>query len=280
VAPATDTKILADWNGLMIAAMAAVASRLGRTDLVEHAARAADFVRGSMTPQGRLKHFYAEGQARVDAFLDDYAFFGRGCLELFAALGRREDFETARDCADTLLARFEDPRGGFFFTSRDAEQVLMRSRDLFDGAVPSGNSAATELMLRLYALTGVDEYRKAGEAALAALGPRAAENPYGSAAFLAVADRHALGYADVVVVGSSDDAGGARKLRQAALGAYAPEVSVYMVGDGELAWLPSALRGKAPIAGRSTAYVCRGQACGQPTSEPGELAAQVAQPLA
>jgi uncharacterized protein YyaL (SSP411 family) len=184
IPPATDTKVLADWNGLMIGAMAATGRRLGRSDLVSRAARASDFVRSCMMKGGRLMHFFGEGQARVDGFLDDYAFFGRGCLEAFAALGRRADLESALECADAIVTRFTAEHGGFFFTPVDSEPLVARSRDLFDGAVPSGNSVAAELLLRLYDLTAKDDYRRAGERAVDAFLGSALSNPYGCAHLL------------------------------------------------------------------------------------------------
>ena len=273
VAPATDRKILADWNGLMIGAMALAARRVGRLDLIESAAGAADFVRERMWDGEGLKHFLAEGEARVAGFLDDYAFFGRGCLEVFLALGRPEDFESARRAADVLIEDFEDrERGGFYFTRRDGERLLVRTRDLFDGAVPAGNSVAAELLLRLYQLTGNDEYRRAGEATVAAFLAAACANPYAGSHLLTVAERHRRGYVVVVVAGDVADPA-TRSLERAAIETLCPEASVYVTAGALDDRLPVAVRGKIGAGrDRTVAYVCRHQTCAPPVSDPRELA--------
>jgi uncharacterized protein YyaL (SSP411 family) len=273
VAPATDTKVLADWNGLMIGAMASVGRRLARPDLVARAASAGDFVRSRMMKDGRLLHFFAEGAARVDGFLDDYAFFGRGCLEVFAALGRREDLATAIACADALVARFVAPNGGFYFSALDAEPLVARSRDLFDGAVPSGNSVATELLLRLYDLTANDDYRRVGEEALRGFLGSALSNPYGCAHLLTIAERHAKHYTSVAIAGGHGDVNGARELENVALRVHAPGVTVFVLPDEAPGWAPEALKGKVAIDGHSAAYVCRGQTCSAPVTKAEDLAA-------
>jgi uncharacterized protein YyaL (SSP411 family) len=267
IAPATDTKTLADWNGLMIGSMARVGRLFSRTDLVQCAARAADFVRSRMLRDGRLLHFYAEGEARVDGFLDDYAFFGRGCLELFFALGRRDDVETATMCARTLTTAFADEeRGGFFFTGRDGERLIARGRDGFDGALPAGNSMAADLLLRLHALTGDVVFGEAGARAVTAFTEAAVRNPYGGAYLLSAAARQRRGYATVVIVGAG------QSLVEAALTVHCPEAAIISLTDDAMAeWLPEALRGKRADGAEPTAYVCRGATCGAPVRTAEEL---------
>lgn len=274
--PERDEKIVTDWNGLMISTMALAGRALGRPDYVASASRAADFVRARLVVDGRVRHVFSGGEARIDGFLDDYAFLGRGCLDLFGAGGRPEDFATAELCARGLLSRFEDPvRGGFFFTASSDAPLVARTRDLFDGAVPSGNSVAAELLLRMWVLTGEDSYRRAGHGVLDSFGKEALANPYGGAHLLCVARRSRLGWTTVVIVGS-----GPRRsaLERAALGAYHPEVDVYSVEDGAVQWLPSALAGKKPVDGAPTAYICRAGTCGAPIIDPGELAEQLRRP--
>jgi len=273
--PGRDEKIVTDWNGLMISAMAIAGRLFARPDYLESAARAADFVRAQLFKGSRARHIFADGSGRVEGFLDDYAFFGRGCLDLFEAGGRREDFETAESCARELLRGFEDKvRGGFFFTSSSGEPLVARTRDLIDGAVPSGNSVAAELLLRTWVLTGKDEYRRAGERVLCTFGGEAVDNPYGGSHLLSVVVRSRRGWATVVIVGD-----GPRDcaIERAATAAYHPEVGVYYVcaQDGSQSWLPSALAGKSSVDGKPTAYLCRGATCGTPILEPSELVSQL-----
>jgi uncharacterized protein YyaL (SSP411 family) len=229
----------------------------------------------------RLRHFLADGEARVPALLDDYAFFGRGSLDLFYATSRPEDLQGALDCARSLLARFEDhEKGGFFLTAADAEKLIVRPRDLHDGAVPAGNSVATELMLRLYQITGDDDFRRAGEAALAAAFGVAMTNPYACAYMLAVAQQHRRGFATVVVARADGDDAGAAALVHSALHASGAETSVLVIDEPDAAWLPEPVRGKPPVSGRSAAYVCRGSVCLAPMTDAGALAAAFDAPAA
>jgi uncharacterized protein YyaL (SSP411 family) len=259
----------------MIGAMAVAGRRFARGDLVDAACRAADFVRTHMTREGRLLHFYAEGAARIPGMLDDYAFFGRGCLEAFFAGRRRDDFESARACADSIVRHFEDDRrGGFYSTADDARELIVRPRDHFDGAVPSGYSVATELLLRLHQLTGIDEYRRAGEAALAAALKTAQSNPHACAHLLCVAQQHSRGYVTIVIAPAShEDDGRARVLEEVSLEGYFPGTSVLPLPSGDPEWMPSAAIGKTAVDGRDTAYVCRGQTCEAPVTDPEALLA-------
>jgi hypothetical protein len=269
VPPATDVKHLADWNGLMIGAMAKAGRALQREDFVAAARRAADFVRARMFSGTTLMHFATDSGCRVAGFLDDHACFGRGCLELFFAGARRADLDSACMAADVLCDRFEDAaRGGFFFTAAGEEAPLLRSRDLMDGAVPSGNSVATELLLRLWQLTGRDRYRAVGERALEALLPSAVAHPHGGGHMLNVAQRHRRGYG-VVVITDADSAEGSAMVHRA-LELHAPELSVLALSAGpEPGWLPEPVRGKSTAAAAAT--VCRAGTCFTPAHSAADL---------
>jgi len=276
VAPGRDEKIVSDWNGLMISAMAAAGQRLQRPDFVQAALAAIDFVRQHLLDGGRLRHVHAQGQAKVDGFLDDYAFFGRGCLDAFAAAGRPQDLQSAQMCADVLLERFEDPQhGGFYFTAGDGEPLVARTRDLTDGAIPAGNSVAAELLLRLWELTGTEAFRRSGQAVIDAFAADALRNPYGAAHLLCIADRHRQGWISAVVVG---DPAGRAPLQRCAVEDYLPALTVICLDDdADQSELPPALRDKRPISGRPTVYVCRGTSCSPPAHDPVELVALLEQ---
>jgi uncharacterized protein YyaL (SSP411 family) len=269
VAPVTDRKVLTDWNGLVIAAMAAAGRLFGRPDLVDTARRAADFIRTTMWPGDVLFHFSAEGQVRVPAFLGDYAFFGRACLELYAATARLEYLGVAERCANVLLTSFEDREsGGFFFAARGDDPEMWRDKDLSDGAVPSGNAVATELLARLYALTGNPTHARAAAASLAAWGGTAMDNSYAGAHLLSVTHRDSLGYGAVVVASVGRDSA----LLEAALRLHAPEITILSVPPGSTGVIDGILRGKAPVGNRDTAYLCRGSTCGEPIQDEDVLA--------
>lgn len=267
VPPATDRKIVADWNGLMISAMARGGRALGRRDFVAAAERAAAFVGSAMIDESGLKHVHAGGSSRVPGFLDDHAFFGRACLDVFEVRPQPGLLRTAVWCADRLLAEFAGEDGGFWFTGSRGENLVARTCDLHDGAVPAGNSVAAELMLRLWSLTGEERYRRAGQGVVDRFLADALRNPYGSAHLLAVAERSRRGWRTVAVVGEPD---ARERLSDAARDVYDP-ASTVIAFDSDEDWLPAALRGKAAPPAGARAYVCEAATCSAPVGEPAEL---------
>ena len=156
VHPLKDDKILTDWNGLMIAALAKGAQALGESRYREAAKRAATFILNQMrTPEGRLLHRYRDGQAGLPALVDDYAFLIWGLLELYEATFDAGYVRTALELNRDLLRYYwDDEAGAFYFTAKDAEELLVRRKEAYDGAVPSGNSVAALNLLRLGRITG------------------------------------------------------------------------------------------------------------------------------
>lgn len=270
IAPETDRKIVTDWNALTIGAMAIAGQAAGRVDLIDAAVRAADFLRENLFgPQG-LRHVYAAGVAKVPAFLDDYAFLGRACLDLFGARPRAEYFETAKRCADTLLEEFlDEENGGFHFSSFRQQGLVARTCDLHDGAVPAGNSVAAELMLRLWMYTGEDRYRAGGEAVVDRFVGESLQNPYGGSHLLAVASRMADGLRSVVIVGEPESR---EEFRSSLRDLYDPGCTVVCLDSPDAEWLPEALRGKSAPAEGARAYVCAGLSCSPPVATAQELA--------
>ncbi|MFQ5477726.1 MAG: thioredoxin domain-containing protein [Candidatus Binatia bacterium] len=266
VAPTRDDKVLADWNGLMIGSMAHVGRLLGRSDLLAVASGAADFIRRRMTEGSGLLHFFGEGRSRVTAFLGDYAFFGRGCLELFMATGDKSAFDSAVFCGQRLIANFEDPGGGFFDCAGNNADLLVRTREAEDGAVPSANAVAAELLLRLNQLTADDGYRRAGEAALEVLEPRALSHPYSGGQLLYLADCYSQGFPCVIVVGEDEAAAEGREgLVAAALREPLPGLSVFSLPRARAEdWLPVAFHGKTVNGEPPVAYLCVGSSCEAP----------------
>jgi uncharacterized protein YyaL (SSP411 family) len=272
VAPVTDRKVLTDWNGLMIASMAVAGRLFGRSDFVEAAARSADFIRTTMWPGDVLFHFSAEGDVRVPGFLDDYAFFGRACLELYAATEQTKYLEVAERCASALVRSFEDvENGGFFFSTRGDDPEIWREKDMNDGAVPSGNAVASELFARLYALTGEPSHARVAETTLAAWGETALENPYAGAHLLSVTHRDSLGYGAVVVARVRSDS----TLLESALRLHAPELTILSASPDSTRAVEGIVAGKAPVGNRDTAYLCRGSTCSAPIFDANGLATAV-----
>jgi len=271
VAPATDRKVVADWNGLMISAMTRGGRLLGRDDLVDAAVRSARFVLSDLMAEGTLAHVRGGGGRRVPGFLDDYAFFARACLDLFEARPAEGFIAIALSLAERLLAEFSDREGGgFYFTGSRAEALVARTCDLHDGAVPGGNSVAAELLFRLWALTGEEKYRVSAQGVVDRFLTDALRVPYGSAHLLTVVRRELCGPRSVVILG---DAAGRRRLEAAALASRGSASVVIAVGDEGRDGLPPAMRGKKAPAEGALAWVCEGSTCSLPVATVEELGA-------
>jgi len=167
IRPGRDEKILAAWNGLMIAGMARAARVFDRPDWLRSAQRAIDFVHGTLWRDGKLLATYKDGKAHLNAYLDDHAYLLNALLELMQAGYRSTDMTFARQLADALLERFEDKQdGGFFFTSHDHEVLIQRNKTGTDNSIPSGNGIASKALLRLSELTGETRYAEAADRCL------------------------------------------------------------------------------------------------------------------
>ncbi|HOW81660.1 MAG TPA: thioredoxin domain-containing protein [Spirochaetota bacterium] len=274
VHPHRDDKILADWNGLMIAALARGAQALGDPELLRAAAAAMDFVTGSMqNGDGRLLHRYRKGEAAIDGNLDDYAFVIWALLELYEATFDARYLVKALEYQSHLYDFFQDAAGGgFFFTAVDAEQLLMRPRELYDGAVPSGNSVAFLNTLRLSRITG-DTDERAREI-FRAFCPHADASPSAFTYFLCGLD-FALGPASEVIIAGQMGRPDTKELIGALRGSYIPnKVVVFRPESGgsrDIDAICPRLQSYSTINGRATVYVCRNFACAQPTSHPKEM---------
>jgi uncharacterized protein len=269
--PARDDKALAAWNGLAIAAFAE-ASRLQNGEFyVAIAQRAAEAVlRGLRTPDGRLKRSWKDDRATADGVLEDYANLADGLLSLYEATFDDRWFTIARELADVMLAHFADPDRGFFDTADDHERLVTRPKDVQDNAVPSGNSMAALVLLRLAALTGEGSYGSAAERALRLVVAFVARYPTGFANWLCAMDFALADVVELAIVGPPGNPDLERLIAPAREG-YRPN-QVIAVGDPATSVVPL-LGGRFAMDGRPTAYVCRNFACRQPVTEPEALAA-------
>ena len=174
--PLRDDKVLASWNGLMISAMAVGGRVLGEPRWIEAGARAASFVLDRMRHEGRLLRSFRDGRARLNAYLDDYAFLGQGRPHLYEATFDPRWLREAVALADAVEARYADrEHGGWFMTSDDHEKLLAREKPNYDGAEPSGSSVQLLDVLRLHELTSDDRFRQVAERALRSFAPPLAE---------------------------------------------------------------------------------------------------------
>lgn len=268
VRPGLDDKILTAWNGLMIEGLAVAGRLLGREDFIAAAERAFEFIyHHCRRVDGRLLAACKDGQAHLNAYLDDYAFLLAAGLELLQCRWRTDDLRWLLSLADRLLDGFEDPEeGGFFFTSDDHEALIHRPKSLTDESTPSGNAVAALAILRLGRLVGDSRYTAAAERALAAAGPVLRRYPHGHGALL-IALAESLAPGDFVVV-----RGRAEQLptwTDAARGEDGPGRMVFAIPN-EAGDLPGNLARHWAEAGE-VAYLCSGTTCLPPIRDPGEL---------
>lgn len=275
--PLTDTKVLACWNGLMIAALARTGLVFARPDLVERARTAAAFLLAAQVQDGRLLRSSQGGRARHPGMLEDHAFLAAGLLELFEATGEARWLTGALSLHATLRARFADAAGGFFRTADDHERLLAREKPGYDGAEPTGNSVAALTLLRLSALTGDDRLREEGEATLRAFGVLLSGHPAALGEMLLAVD-FALGpVRELALVRPAGVTN--RPLVDAVVRRFSPRQVLVRAEEGPahaaLAELCALLRDRGALDGRATAYVCERQACKLPVTTPEALLAQL-----
>jgi hypothetical protein len=190
--PSLDDKVLTDWNGLMISAMARAGSVLGEEHLVQAAEQAMRFLRnGPAADLNDLLHRYRDGDSGIEGFVDDYAFLGWGLLECHRSTGKEEYLRDAEQVLGALNKRFQDPqRGGLSFTPLDREPFLTRFTESFDGALPSGSSVAAYANLLLAELAGNTEPRQAAISSMKSVAGRLQEIPTGHTFWLCALDRY------------------------------------------------------------------------------------------
>jgi hypothetical protein len=282
VHPAIDDKILAAWNGLAISALSEVGRVLGDSTYIEAAVRAADFVLTHLRDEtGRLRRSWRNGRAGSLAFADDHALMAEACLTLYETTFDLRWYEEARRLAADLLRSFHDPeRGGFFQTGTDAEPLPVRPKELYDNAVPSGNSVAADVLLRLALLTGEMDLDQAGRSALRLVrdGMERAPSAFGHA--LGALELTLSRAKEVAVVGVLEDPRTRALAEEVTVRRFFPD-HVLSVGDPDderSRELVPLLRDRVAIDGRPTAYVCEGFVCRMPVTDPAALAVQLVEP--
>ncbi|HUU39138.1 MAG TPA: thioredoxin domain-containing protein [Candidatus Desulfaltia sp.] len=274
--PLKDTKVLADWNGLMIAALAKAARALGRTDYAEAARAAAVYIRDTMTVQGKLHHRSAEGEVAVPAFLDDHAFLIWGLLELYEATFDKGFLSWAVELSEDAIRGFWDEReGGFFFTSAELHKDLpARRKELYDGALPSGNSVMFSNLVRLGRLLGRLDLEEKAQRTVEAFSGKISQHPAAYTQFLCGLD-FAFGPAREVVVAGRRDAPDTGAMFDVLGKRFIPEAVVLFrpVGEShpEIVNLAPYTEPMVMLEGRATTYICSNYSCDRPTTEPEEL---------
>ena len=282
--PGLDDKVILDWNGMMIGAMARGYQVFGEDRWLEAARKAARFLLDNLrTEDGEWLRTWREGRGQIPAFQTDLAALLLGMLDLYESDFDLTWLEAARDLADRMIRDFEDrEHGGFFYVSeRDATPVT-RTKNPFDNATPSGNSLAAHGLLRLSRISADgDDYLRAAEAAVRLLSDLAVRMPAGFSNLLCALDAFAASTSSpeiVVAPGGAED-------RAAMLAAirrpYAPDKIVLEVPSGDATDTPidpTLVAGRDPVDGRTAAYICRNRTCSLPTCDPADVAGELRAP--
>jgi uncharacterized protein YyaL (SSP411 family) len=276
VHPQKDDKILVDWNGLMIAALAKGAQALDDESYSKEAARAADFILSRMRDRdGRLLHRYRLGEAGLRANLDDYAFLIWGLIELYEASFDTRYLESALELNEIQLRHFWDEKeGGFYFTADDGESLLVRFKETYDGAVPAGNSVAALNLARLGRMTANAGYEEKAEKTSLIYSRNVERMPSAHTQFLVAVDFWKGPSYEIVVAGSlaGDDTG---KMLTALRGRFIPnKVLLFRPVDVEspgITRLAAFTKSQSSVGGKATAYVCRNFRCELPTTDVGKM---------
>jgi uncharacterized protein YyaL (SSP411 family) len=280
IPPGKDTKILTSWNGLMLAPLAEGSLILDEPRYAEAASRAARFLLDTMRgPDGRLLHSYKDGQAKFNAYLDDYANFIDGLTRLFEATGEPRWIEAAIDLAGVMIEEFHDAdRGGFFYVGKNHEALIARQKDAYDNATPSGNAMAATALARLASLTGRADFDQVARSTLEAVRLVMEKAPTAAGQSLVALDGLLAPPKEFAVIGADDPA----ELRQALRAIHArfdPHKVVAPVVAGtwsdQLAQLVPLVQDRPAIDGRITTYICEAFACQAPVVGLEELRAKL-----
>ena len=277
IRPHRDDKILTSWNGLMIAALAYGGATLDEPRYTHAAARAAEFLLSSVMPQGRLLRRYRDGEAAYPATLEDYAFFLDGLLELYEASFDPRWLAQARRLAEQMLARcWDEAGGGFFLRGTDEPPLIAQSKEVYDGATPSGNSMAVVGLLRLGRLTGDARLEGFGRRALEAFAPALARSPLASPQMFSAVDL-ALGPTREIVIAGPPEAPDTTAMLQMLRERFLPRAVVLLhppgPGGAAIEALAPDVAAQGMLEGKPTAYVCEHFVCRLPVHELGALAA-------
>jgi hypothetical protein len=310
VHPGRDDKILAEWNGLMIHALAEAGAVLARPDYVSAARNAAGFLLSRMCISGapgyshsprstiddrlstilhrpssivhrpselRLFRTYKDGRAHLNAYLEDYAAVAVGLVALYEADFDLRWLQAAEALARTILGHFSDDQGGGFFqTSDDHERLVARRKDFIDSAVPSGNSLAAELFLHLGVLLGKPEYAEYASGIMQLMADAMGAQPGAFGRLLCALDAYLDPGHEIAIIGdpAADDT---RALLAVVRRRYLPKgvLALRHPGDEAAGATVPLLAGRGQMDGKATAYVCRDYTCRLPVTEPAALAAQI-----
>ena len=264
VKPFRDEKVLTAWNGLMLAAFAEAASVLDSDEYLEIAKRNADFLLMDLRQADRLLRTWKDSNAKLNGYIEDYANFADGLIELYQVSAEEKYLAEAKSLADAMITEFwDEENGGFFFTSNDHEELIVRNKDFFDNATPSGNSVAADVLLRLSKFYGEEKYEKFALAALRLVSAQIKRFPSGFGRALSALEFQLSDAKEIAIIGERGSG-----LEHEVSIEYRP-FKVVAVGN-ENSDLPL-LSDRKQLNGEPTVYVCENFVCQRPVTTVNEL---------
>ncbi|HQY68267.1 MAG TPA: thioredoxin domain-containing protein [Pyrinomonadaceae bacterium] len=270
IKPFRDEKVLTAWNGLMLGAFADAAGVLGNKEYLQIARSNAEFIKRELSRDGRLLRTWKDGTAKLNGYIEDYANVADGLIELFQVSGEFEHLIEAQRLTDLMITEFWDAdNGGFFFTSNDHEELVVRNKDFYDNATPSGNSVAADVLLKLAKLTGDAKYERFAITVLRLAASQIRRHPQGFGRSLSALEFHLAETKEIVVVGETGN-----ELERAILAKYRPD-SVVLLDNGNAPAEIPLLTDRPKVDGKATLYVCRNFVCSRPVTDIAELDAVI-----
>jgi uncharacterized protein YyaL (SSP411 family) len=275
VRPHRDDKVITGWNGLMISAMASGGAVLSEQRYIAAAEKAAEFVLGKLMRDGRLMRYYRDGKVAGPGFLDDYAFVIMGLLDLYEATFDAKWLAEARKLTEQMIEQFGDNEaGGFFLAAKDAEALIVRNKPGYDGAVPSGNSVAALVLLKLGRLTMDQRFTEQGGRVLNAFSAQMAQSPASLTAMLVSLDL-SLGPTQEIVIAGDPEQADTKEMLKTVRSRFLPRAVVLLHAPGEagkaIEMQVPFVKAHVAIAGKAMAYVCKNYVCRKPVSSVAEL---------
>ncbi len=268
VKPHRDEKVLTAWNGLMLAAFADAAAVLGNDKYLQVAKNNAEFIKTQLQNNGRLLRTWKDGVSKLNGYVEDYANVADGLIVLYQVSGDIKYLNETKRLADLMITEFWDEvNGGFFFTSNDHEELIVRNKDFYDNATPSGNSVAADVLLRLAKLVGDDRYERFAITVLRLTASQMRRYPQGFGRALSAMEFHLVATKEIAVIGERGN-----ELERNILKRYLPDAVIALASDPEEdATVVPFLKGREMVEGKPSAYVCENFVCQPPATTEDEL---------
>jgi len=268
VKPNRDEKVLTAWNGLMLAAFADAAAVLANDEYLKVAKNNAEFILKQLQIEGRLLRTWKDGTAKLNGYIEDYANVADGLIVLYQVSGEVKYLVEAKRLAELMITEFwDEENGGFFFTSNDHEELIVRNKDLYDNATPSGNSVAADVLLRLAKLLGDEKYERFAVTVLRLVASQLKRYPQGFGRALSAMEFHLSSTKEIAVIGERGN-----EMECEILKKYLPDAVVVLSSDAQAdSTVIPLLKDRGRIDDKATAYVCENYVCKRPLTNVAEI---------